>query len=77
MAKEAEELGNVKEITPSEFFCGCGNCPSVFEAGDGTLFVIGKTVGDDIPDVVKRKVGADEYVVRVPAGLIKDLQFPD
>ncbi len=67
----------VTEITPDTFLCGTGNCPSVFEAENGDLYIIGKVVGDALPGDVKSKVGADEHAVLVPRGLIKGLSLVD
>ncbi|MGP1622138.1 hypothetical protein [Prevotella koreensis] len=64
----------VREITPLAHRCGVGVCPSVFDTDEGSFLIIGKTLEDkNIPDIVKRKIGEDETVIRVPKGLIMDL----
>lgn len=64
----------VQEITPFSHRCGVGLCPAVFDADDGTFFIIGKVVDDaTMPEEVKKKIGEGETVVQIPNTLILDL----
>ena len=43
-------------------------CPGVFDAGDGKLVLVGKTV--DMPEILAR-LGADESAVEIDAGIVE------
>lgn len=62
----------VIEITPKAFKCFVGACPSVFKTNRGTFILIGKTV-NQAPEIVKNKVGSDEFVIEIPQELITKL----
>ncbi len=64
----------IKEVTPAAFICGPGSCPSVFEIEDGRLLVIGKKVDASKARLLPEgKVGPDELVIEIPAGLVSGL----
>lgn len=61
----------LRDITPSPFLsCGLGACPSIFQAADGDYLIVGKRMDSDA--VPEGRVGLDEIVVRVPAGLLDE-----
>ena len=69
-----KNVNTVKEITPQEFRCGVGMCPSVFDTNDGNLLIIGKSLVDnEIPEMILKKIGENETVVKVPKNLIYGL----
>lgn len=61
----------VKIITPPKARCAVGPCPTAFTTNRGTVLVIG-TIPDarELPVAVMRRVGADEFVVEVPAKVL-------
>lgn len=64
----------LKEITPSEFVCHTGSCcPAVFET-ESTYVIIGKKLSDEAAAQVEGRVGADEFVIEVPKGLINGVK---
>ena len=64
---------SLKEITPKEFMCGSGGCcPAVFDDGDGYV-IIGKVVPAATIEALKGRVAGDEFVVKVPKGMIDQL----
>lgn len=64
----------LKEITPAEFVCHSSNCcPAVFET-DSTYVIIGKKLSAEAAAQVEGRVGADEYVIEVPKGMIQGVK---
>ena len=64
-----------KDITPAEFVCqNCQNCPAVLETENNTYVIIGKKLSPAALAVVEGRVGADEYVIEVPRGMIDGLK---
>lgn len=67
---------NLKEITPSEFMCGgcvCG-CPAVFETENNSYVIIGKVLPVSAVEKLQGRIGADEFVIEVPKGMIDGLK---
>lgn len=64
----------MKDLTPKRGFCiPCKNfCPSVFEDGDD-LLIIGERANVDLAMEVLERIGPTETIVRVPKGLLEDL----
>lgn len=65
----------ITNITPEEFYCGVGACPSVHITDRGTLIIVGSIVGtaerDKLPDL---RIGVEETVVEVPIGLLRKIK---
>ena len=63
-----------KDITPEAFICNtCAQCPAVLET-ESSYVIIGKKLSADALAVVEGRVGADEYVIEVPKGMIDGLK---
>ena len=63
------------DITPAEFVCNtCAQCPAVLETDAGTYVIIGKKLSASALAAVEGRVGADEYVIEVPKGMIDGLK---
>jgi hypothetical protein len=61
----------LKEITPSEFVCHSGQCcPAVFETENNSYVIIGKKLSSAAIEQLTGRIGADEFVVEVPKGMI-------
>lgn len=64
----------LRDITPRPFLsCGLGACPSIFQAADGHYLIVGKRM--DPGSVPEGRVGHDEIVVSVPAGLLNEARL--
>lgn len=65
-----------KDITPEAFACGnCScQCPAVLETENNTYVIIGKKLSAAAEAAVAGRVGADEYVIEVPRGMIDGLK---
>ena len=60
----------IKDVTPPLFSCDGGSCPTVYETDRGTYLIIGSKV--NFPDnLLSGKIGHDEAVVEIPAGLLR------
>lgn len=63
-----------KDITPAAFACHTSNCcPAVLET-EGSYVIIGKKLSAAAQAAVEGRVGADEYVIEVPKGMIDGLK---
>jgi len=61
----------LKEITPSEFVCHSATCcPAVFETENNSYVIIGKKLSASAVEQLAGRVGADEFVIEVPKGMI-------
>lgn len=64
-----------KDITPAEFVCStCQACPAVLETENDTYVIIGKKLSASAMAAVEGRVGADEFVIEVPRGMIDGLK---
>jgi hypothetical protein len=58
-------------ITPHPFRCDFeASCPAVFETNADTYYIVGKKLGNDVPEL-RGKVGDDEMAVEISAALLK------
>lgn len=65
----------LREITPVEYICSdCSSCPAVFETENGTYLIIGKQLTDSVLEQLHGRIGADEFVVEVPKGLLSGVK---
>lgn len=65
----------MKDITPEAFICNtCSQCPAVLETENDTYVIIGKKLSAAAEAIVAGRVGADEYVIEVPKGMIDGLK---
>ncbi|MDI1226060.1 MAG: hypothetical protein PSY14_00045 [bacterium] len=63
-----------KDVTPAEFVCStCAACPAVLET-ETSYVIIGKKLSAEALAAVEGRVGADEYVIEVPRGMIDGLK---
>ena len=60
----------IRDVTPSSFTCDGGSCPIVYETDKGTYLIIGNKV-DSPEKLLLGKIGLDETIIEVPAGLIR------
>lgn len=61
----------LKEITPSEFVCHSSSCcPAVFETENNSYVIIGKKLSASALEQLSGRIGADEFVIEVPKGMI-------
>lgn len=64
-----------KDVTPEAFACNtCAACPAVLETDSDTYVIIGKKLSPAAEAAVAGRVGADEYVIEVPRGMIDQLK---
>lgn len=64
----------LKEITPAEFICSdCHSCPAVFETERDTYVVIGKELPDSILEQLVGRIGANEFAIEIPKGIINGI----
>ncbi len=64
-----------KDVTPAEFVCStCAACPAVLETENDSYVIIGKKLSAAALAAVEGRVGADEYVIEVPRGMIDGLK---
>lgn len=49
-------------------------CPAVFKDDEGNLFIIGKKVNKNKFPEIKKRVGKEEILISIPAGLVIDLK---
>ncbi len=64
----------IEDITPVEFFCGVGACPSVFRTDQDTLLLVGRALSlSEIQQLIPGRISSHEGVVEVPIGLVKAL----
>lgn len=62
------------DITPAEFVCStCAACPAVLET-ESSYVIIGKKLSTEAEAAIKGRVGADEYVIEVPKGMIDQIK---
>lgn len=65
----------LNEVTPAEFVCHTQTCcPAIFETESGSYVIIGKKLSASAASLVEGRVGADEYVIEVPKGMIAGLK---
>ena len=63
------------DITPAEFVCTtCSACPAVLETENDSYVIIGKKLSAAALAAVEGRVGADEFVIEVPKGMIDGLK---
>lgn len=61
----------LKDITPSEFICHSSSCcPAVFETGNDSYVIIGKKLSVSAEAQIAGRIGADEFAIEVPKGMI-------
>jgi len=61
----------LKEITPAEFVCHSASCcPAVFETENNSYVIIGKKPSAAAKAQLAGRVGADEFAIEVPKGVI-------
>lgn len=64
-----------KDVTPEAFICNtCAQCPAVLETENDSYVIIGKKLSAAALAAVEGRVGADEYVIEVPKGMIDGLK---
>ncbi len=64
----------LKDITPAEFVCTtCQACPAVFETDNNSYVIIGKKLSAEALKALEGRVGADEYVIEIPKGMLAKL----
>jgi urease alpha subunit len=61
----------MKEITPDRYRCLMGECPSTFKLDDGRIVIIGKKAEPSILSEISGRIGRDEDVIVVEAGLLE------
>jgi hypothetical protein len=65
----------LKDVTPDAFVCHTSSCcPAVLETDKGSYIIIGKKLSAEASALVEGRVGADEYVIEVPQGMISGLK---
>lgn len=63
----------MKNLTPERYRCEvCASCPAVYDAGDGTLVIIGKHVTSDDHSGIVGRIGEGEAAVQISADLVRD-----
>lgn len=61
----------LKEVTPSAFVCHTSSCcPAVFETENNSYVIIGKKLPASAAEQLAGRIGADEFVIEVPKGMI-------
>lgn len=61
--------------TPAAFVCHSSTCcPAVLETENDSYVIIGKKLSAAAQAAVEGRVGADEYVIEVPKGMIDGLR---
>lgn len=67
--------GASHEVTPEGYVCNsCAACPAVFETENNSYVIIGKKLSTAAESAVVGRVGANEFVVEVPKGMIDGLK---
>ena len=65
----------LNDITPQAFVCHTSTCcPAVLESDNDSYVIIGKKLSASAEAAVAGRVGADEYVIEVPKGMIDGLR---
>lgn len=65
----------LNDITPQAFVCHTSTCcPAVLESDNDSYVIIGKKLSAAAEAAVAGRVGADEYVIEVPKGMIDGLR---
>ncbi|MDE1151817.1 MAG: hypothetical protein PW788_04690 [Micavibrio sp.] len=61
----------LNDITPEAFVCHTQTCcPAVFETDAGSYVIIGKKLSIEAQALVEGRVGADEFVIEIPKGML-------
>ena len=61
------------EITPEDSKCqDTLTCPAVFKSNDSCI-IIGKVINVNDYPILEGRIGVDEIAVKVPYGLIRDI----
>ena len=61
----------LRNVTPEAFICHSQTCcPAVYETENNSYLIVGKKLSVDAEKMLEGKVGADEYVIEVPKGMI-------
>ncbi len=63
----------MKDVTPLAFSCWCGGCPVIYETDRGTFLIIGSKVESPEKSGLLDKIGQNEEIIEVPAGLIREI----
>jgi len=63
----------LKEITPHQLRCGIDQCLGVFEDGPQDLVIIGKALNEGLLNQLVKRIGADEYAIRVSRAIFAKL----
>lgn len=65
----------LKDVTPEAYVCNtCAACPAVLETENNSYLIIGKKLSASAEAAVAGRVGADEFVIEVPKGMIDGLK---
>ena len=62
----------IRNVTPESHRCAGGACPAFFKTDRDSFLIVGKMVSSP-PEELEGKVGPEEAVVEIPAGLLRDL----
>jgi hypothetical protein len=66
-----ENVMKLKEVTPSAFVCHSASCcPAVFETENNSYVIIGKKLSVSAEAQLAGRIGADEFAIEVPKGMI-------
>ena len=65
----------VADITPDAYRRAVGPCPAVF-LKDETVYLVGRKV-ERAGEFAEIPVGADEELIALPLGLLKNVKFPE
>jgi hypothetical protein len=65
---------NVFEITPEDFYCGIGACPSIFKTNRNTYLIVGSILDEKLRSEISHKIGEGEDAIEIPIELINDLK---
>lgn len=60
----------IKDITPKQFSCGEGRCPSIYETDRDTILIIGKRI-DSAENLPLAKIAPNETLIEIPVDLIR------
>lgn len=65
----------LNEVTPAAFVCHSSSCcPAVFETENNSYVIIGKKLSAAALEQLAGRVGADEFVIEVPKGMINGVK---
>jgi hypothetical protein len=74
----ADSIVTVEEdLTPEHLRCASGLCPAVHRASDGDLVIIGKIPSQTILNQMSKKVGQDEFIVKISPEFFRSISLDD